>query len=281
MQCTTFGVYILLLDFQILASISDVLARLKTIIEWAKTNNSPLGYFPVVYHLMTEAVQRGIETGVFDDGPRMEKLDVVFAQRYFDAFDAWQGGRPTTLSWQRAFEAAQNPNLTVLQHILLGINAHIDLDLGIAAAQTSPGPNIHLLRTDFDRINTTIANLVDPVQDRLAQIFPILRIVDYLLGARDEHLANRLVQLGRTSAWTVASTLAPLEGELHATAIRTLDSGVAALARPIAEPPGRLLSAGLKLVRWGEFGTVQQKLEKLEGKLHWSDGFDELPIFSD
>ena len=73
-------------------SISDVLARLKTIIEWARANNSPLGYFPVVYHLMTEAVQRGIETGVFDDSPRMEKLDVVFAQRYFDAFDAWQAG---------------------------------------------------------------------------------------------------------------------------------------------------------------------------------------------
>ena len=155
----------------------------------------------------------------------------------------------------------------MLQHILLGINAHIDLDLGIAAAQTNPGPKIHLLRADFDRINTTIANLVDPVQDRLAQIFPLLRIVDYLLGARDEHLANRLIQVGRTSAWTVASTLAPLEGDVHAAAIRTLDGGVAVLARPIAEPPGRILSAGLRLVRWGEFGTVQQKLEKLEGKL--------------
>ncbi len=263
-----------------LTSISDVLARLETIIEWAKANNSPLGYFPVVYHLMTETVQRGIETGVFDDGPRMEKLDVVFAQRYFDAFDAWQAGRPTTLSWQCAFEATQNPNLTVLQHILLGINAHIDLDLGIAAAQTNPGASIYQHQGDFDRINTIIASLVDPVQDRLTKIFPVLWVIDYALSARDEHLANKIIHFGRTGAWSVATTLAPLEGDLHAAAVHTLDRGVAALARPIFQPPGRLLPVGLQLVRWGEFGTVRQKLEKLQGRLHWTDGFQSLPVFA-
>lgn len=235
--------------------------------EWAKANNSPLGYFPVVYRLMTEAVQQSIEAGLFDDGPRMERLDVLFAQRYFTAFDAWQAGLPTTTAWRQAFEAASNNNITVLQHVLLGINAHISLDLGIAAAQTCPGPEIQHLRTDFDRINGIIADLVNPMQDRLTQIFPLLWIADRLFRTHDERLANALIGLSRTGAWTVATTLASLAERQQPAAIREIDKGVAALSGPIAVPRGRWLPSVLRIVRWGELGSVAQKIEKLEGRM--------------
>ncbi|MFN0014427.1 MAG: DUF5995 family protein [Saprospiraceae bacterium] len=254
-----------------MTTISDVLARLAVIIEWAKANNSPLGYFAVVYRLMTEAVQNGITNNTFEDGPRMERLDVVFAQRYFDAFDAWQAGKPTTRSWDQAFRAAENGDLTVLQHILLGINAHIDLDLGIAAGQTNPGEKINDLERDFNRINDVIAGLVNPVQDRLAQIFPILWLVDKVLSNHDERLSNKLIGLGRDGAWTVATTIARLSNDMHPRAIDTLDLGVAAVAKPIAAPPGKWLRAGLRMVRWGEWGSVAQKIEKLQGRMVWMD----------
>lgn len=241
--------------------------------EWAKANNSPLGYFPVVYHLMTQAVQQGIQTGLFDDGPRMERLDILFAQRYFAAFDAWQAGLPTTLSWAQAFEAASSDNITVLQHVLLGINAHISLDLGIAAAQTCPGAEIQDLHTDFDRINGIIADLVNPMQDRLAQIFPLLWIADRLFRTHDERLANALIGLSRTGAWTVATTVALLTEHQQRTAISELDKGVAALSGPIAAPRSRLLPTVLRMVRWGELGSVAQKIEKLEGRMQWTPEF--------
>jgi len=252
-------------------NISDVLARLEGIIEWAKTNNSPLGYFPVVYHLMTEAVQRGIQTGAFEDGARMERLDVVFAQRYFDAFDAWQAGKPVSLAWRQAFEPAQNDNLIVLQHILLGINAHIELDLGIAAGMICPGEQIRDLERDFKQINAIIAGLVDPMQDRLIQIFPLLWVMDKLFSKSDEHLANRLMSVGRTGAWAVATTIANLGEQLRPLAIETLDKGVSEMAKPIAAPPARWLKAGLRVVRWSEWGGVVEKIEKLQGRMMWSD----------
>jgi hypothetical protein len=37
-------------------------------------------------------VKRGIAEGFFDDGPRMETLGVVFANRYLAAYEAWQAG---------------------------------------------------------------------------------------------------------------------------------------------------------------------------------------------
>jgi hypothetical protein len=37
---------------------------------------------------VTKKVKNGIENNLFDDGPRMEKLDVIFAKRYIDAYKA-------------------------------------------------------------------------------------------------------------------------------------------------------------------------------------------------
>ncbi|TNE60124.1 MAG: hypothetical protein EP344_07935 [Bacteroidetes bacterium] len=244
-------------------TIADVLARLETIIEENKAANSPLGYFPVIYHLMTAGVQQRIAEGAFDDGPRMERLDVVFAQRYFDAYDAWKKGRPTTGAWATAFSAAQDSNLTVLQHILLGINAHIHLDLGIAAATIQPGPDIQLLQQDFGRINQLIESLVDPVQDRLAEIFPLFRLLDWALRTWDERFANQIIGLGRAGAWKVATTLATLEGTVQEQAILELDKGVVLLGSRIHNP-GRWLAPAFRLACLAEMGSVGAKIEKLQ-----------------
>lgn len=54
---------------------------------------------------------RWIERGEFDDGARMERLDVAFADRYLDANAAAQDGLPTTTAWRTAFDAAgRNPH---------------------------------------------------------------------------------------------------------------------------------------------------------------------------
>jgi hypothetical protein len=246
-----------------LSTISDVLTRLEGIIEWAKTSNSPLGYFAVVYHITTAGVKHGIDKGIFDDCARMERLDVVFAERYFEAFDAWQAGRPVTKAWEAAFRAAENPHCTVLQHIVLGMNAHINLDLGIAAAQTAPGSSIAEVKEDFYRINDIIAGLVDEVQDRLAAIFPVFGLLDRALRSRDERMANLTIRYARSGAWTAATTLATLEQQEHERIIRELDAGVWVLASRI-QTPGSWLTPALRVVRWGETGSVRRKIEKLQ-----------------
>src|SRR5690606_41399624 len=58
----------------------------------------------------------------------------------------------------------------VLQHLLLGMNAHINLDLGIAAAETAPGTALPALKRDFDEITTLLGEMLDDVQDRIGRI---------------------------------------------------------------------------------------------------------------
>src|SRR5210317_272220 len=107
-------------------TIKDVLKRLDTIIYDCKVKNSSLGYFPILYRKVTKRIEQGIANKEFEDNQRMELLDILFAKRFIDAWDDYQAMGATTLSWKLAFEQEKSP-LLVMQHILLGINAHINL----------------------------------------------------------------------------------------------------------------------------------------------------------
>jgi hypothetical protein len=83
----------------------------------------------------------------------LKKLDVIFANRYLEAYHAYKAGQRARKSWQISFEA-KNKDLLLMQHLLLGMNAHINLDLGIAAAQTVESTqDIKTLHNDFNKIN--------------------------------------------------------------------------------------------------------------------------------
>jgi hypothetical protein len=208
-------------------------------------------------------VRDGIEAGLFENGSRMEQLDVRFAQRYFDAFDAWQAGQQPTQSWQTAFEASRHDQFAVMQHILLGINAHINLDLGIAAAQTRSGDAVFGLRKDFDRINDIIAGLTDRVQDRLADIWLPFGLLDWLLRTEDEGWVHFSIRVARGASWKAATALAfTQQNETEKALIRELDTAVCFFAQKIKEP-GFWINLGLKFMRRYERGSVREKIETL------------------
>lgn len=189
-------------------TIDEVIDRLDEIIAWAAARESRLGYFPCLYRAVTVAVRDGIAAGRFEDGPRMERLDVHFANRYLLAWAAWQAGQPAPRVWQVAFDLADWRGLSVMQHLLLGMNAHINLDLGIAAAETAPGTTLPALRRDFDEINRLLAEMIDSVQDQLGHISPGLRLLDRLGGRIDEGLARLGLLQARRHAWGIARRVA-------------------------------------------------------------------------
>ncbi|MEO5782294.1 MAG: DUF5995 family protein, partial [Ginsengibacter sp.] len=138
-------------------SIIEVITELDKVIEWSKLNQSRIGYFASLYRNMTIVVQRGIANKFFDDSARTERLDVTFANRYLQAWQAYTNKQKCSAAWQKTFDFCNNNNLVVLQHLILGINTHINLDLAIAAAETCPGEKIYDLQNDFEKINVVIA----------------------------------------------------------------------------------------------------------------------------
>ena len=165
------------------STIDEVIENLDGVIARARRQDSRAGYFPALYRKVTVRVKEGIRDGVFEDGERMERLDVIFASRYLEAVSAVARGEPTTRSWAVSFRAARSWWPIVLQHLLLGMNAHINLDLGIAAARTAPGAELASLENDFNTINDVLAKLVNGVKEELTAVWPRLRRLDRWPGA--------------------------------------------------------------------------------------------------
>ena len=243
-------------------TIDEVIDRLQRIVEDAQQADSPMGYFAALYRSVTVAVKQKIEEGYFDDNARMERLDVIFANRYLDAYDAYRAGRSPARSWKFAFDAAGRWPYIVLQHLFLGMNAHINLDLGIAAARVAPGGDIASLENDFKKINTILISLIDEVERKLAEIWPMLRLLDWLALRSDERLAAFSMEKARDSAWQNAVELAQCADASRGDRIDALDRKVLDYARLVSNP-GVLTGSVFLLVRLGELGSARRKVEAL------------------
>ncbi|WP_109434547.1 DUF5995 family protein [Aquimarina sp. AU119] len=243
-------------------TINDVIITLGNIILESKTNNNPLGYFATLYRKVTIKVKEGIDNDFFDDGPRMEKLDVIFANRYLDAYFTFQENKTVTKSWEKAFNLSNKYWPIVLQHLLIGINAHINLDLGIAAAEVAKGEDIENLKGDFDKINEVLSSLVKEVENDLAEIWPTLKKILKWTRKVDDFLVDFSMKLARDGAWEFAKELSSSPGNMITELIRERDVKVAEKARIVIKP-GFIVQMVLMIVRLGERGTIRDKINDL------------------
>ncbi len=244
-------------------TIDDVINQLNDIVDWSKHNNSRMGYFAALYRKVTIQVKKGIADGFFDDGPRMERLDVIFANRYIHACYLYQTDQTPTQSWVRAFDETDRWWPIVLQHLLLGMNAHINLDLGIAAAETVPSEELQNLKGDFDKINQVLAGLVGDVLKELAEIWLLLGLLNKYLGSVENAIINFSMEKARDAAWSFAETLSPLSDENRKQEIVDKDEMIALFSNVISHP-GFTGSLVTKVIRLGERGTIRQHIEILE-----------------
>ncbi len=234
-------------------SINEVIVHLDNIIEWSKKQNSRIGYFATLYRSMTIAVQKGIANNSFKDGKRMERLDTIFANRYLQAWYAYVNKQTYSNAWRSTFSACDNGNLVVLQHLLLGINTHINLDLGIAAAETCPGDKIHDLREDFEKINDVIASLMQTVQDNLSKVWWPLKMLTKISNNRHEAVLNFSIDSARKASWANAVALAVVQGDANKNYITMMDNTVVRIGNRIMDP-------GLAM------GFVLQQVRRMEDK---------------
>jgi hypothetical protein len=212
------------------STIDEVVHRLTDIIAESIRTGSRLGYFAALYNRVTMRVRQGVARGEFEDNRRMEQLDVYFANRYLDAYDQHRRGELPSRSWAVAFAAAERADHTVLQHLMLGMNAHIGLDLGVAAARVSPGRALSALKQDFYKINDVLYSLVALVEEQNETIAPMLgQMVRFTDGA-ERTVADFFMGQARDMAWLFATELAPLSPAAQLPVIGRQDLMISATA---------------------------------------------------
>ncbi|MFY1045213.1 DUF5995 family protein [Chryseobacterium sp. GP-SGM7] len=244
-------------------TIEEVLKKLDEIIAWSKANQSPVGYFACTYRIMTAQVLKGIQQKKFEDNPRMILLDIAFASRYLNAWENYSKGKKCSNSWYLAFEATKNKNLLILQHIFLGMNAHINLDLGISAASIMPYRKINPLKTDFERINSVISSINQNVQDSLNKICYPVNLIDQLSNGKDNAILDFAISKARDTSWATAVISSNTPNFLKDSVINIVDYAAAKVASQILNP--KLLSSALaKELKKCESNDVVKNIEILE-----------------
>ncbi len=244
-------------------SIKEVIDELRRITNLGALTNIRCAYFAFVYYYTTQGIQLALEAKAFEDNERMERFDVLFANLYLQAFEDFLDKKPVRKAWQTAFEAEAAP-LSIMQHVLLGMNAHINLDLGVAASILMEGKDLQLLKNDFMKVNSILANILDDLQQRLSRASPMLYLLDRVGGKRDETLINFCMARARDYAWLLAVDLSKLPPAQRAQRIEAADHLASRIAQRIYSPPSRLLRTSLRLISAFEPKTVGRAIEALK-----------------
>lgn len=204
------------------SSYPTVTAHMQALIAHWEDSDDRRCIFLDCYCSMTGNTLDALTQNRFHDREWVNRLLHRFAHYYFEALAAYeQPEGQTPAVWQLTYDAGRRDELSVLQHLLLGVNAHINYDLALALrdllapewATLSPD-EVRRRYEDHLLVNQIIAETVDTVQDEVVERYaPALDLVDKLLGPVDEWATARVIGKWRDEVWENALALLAAENE--------------------------------------------------------------------
>lgn len=244
-------------------TIDQVLEQLDAIIADSVKNNDPFGFFAYIYRRTTAQIKLAIIEKKFEDNARMEKFDVLFANKYLDAYRDFHSGKAVCSPWAEAFDVKKD-RLTILQHIILGMNAHINYDLGMSAAEFSEGGDIESLKNDFMKVNEVLSSLVDELQVKVGRVSRLMFLLDWIGKRNDEAVMDFSMEKARKQAWNFAVAQSALGGQAKQAMIDEVDSIIGRLGDKVKHPPGKVAAFTLKVISYFEEKDVRKVITRLE-----------------
>lgn len=164
---------------------------------------NPKAVFAMAYLFMTHNARNLVRDGYFDNGNKMVNFVTTFAARYIEAIDEWESGRTWNVSqpWAVYFSSLESNRTDVTQDITIGMNAHINYDLAIAAYQE--GYAVPQWRDDYFRINDLMAQIDPNITHNLGRYDPQFYNTDFV-SLVYFHASIEFVTSWRTSAYATA-----------------------------------------------------------------------------
>lgn len=90
----------------------------------------------------------------------MKQLDSNFAKFYFDALREYVDTNQTTPAWKIMFDFCRQKTSLPLIYLALGVNAHVNNDLGLSLFEIVKRKNY---KGDFNKVNKIISDSLDEV----------------------------------------------------------------------------------------------------------------------
>jgi hypothetical protein len=208
--------------------LEDTIDALRTV---ALESEDGSGYFPAMYARVTDRIDRAVVEGRFGDATGMIDLARSFAGWYLRPRS---GTEPIPGSWRAAWDVGGDGRLLIVQHLLLGINAHVNHDLPQVVIEVADRRrDLTGIRADFDAINDVLAGTLPHV---LRDLGRASRWVNAAGAAGGGRLFSFSLTAARDQAWRYASRCWPLDPQHRSREAATLDEMVRVLAYLVTRP---------------------------------------------
>lgn len=184
------------------AGVDQVVAALQQRLDQLPTALAHRRVFIETYQRTTRAVAAAVDAGYFEDPAWVARWDVAFAELFLLAHDADLAGGEVPRPWRLAFAA--DPQLPVLAHLLLGMNAHINFDLPPAMLSVISNDEfadrvlLERRRRDHERIDRILASRVAAEDIAIGGRRTVL---DRLLQPLNRLSSRRFLREARRKVW--------------------------------------------------------------------------------
>lgn len=182
-------------------NINEVVIELEKIAKNSIATKSNAVHFAFIYYEISKAIQEGIQLGVFEDNERMSWFTANFGNRYLEAYYLYQKGLPISQCWKYAFDCVEQNSFSVVQHLLLGINAHINLDLVFATHDLYHYADPKTLEKDFFKIDELLTQVYCRLLPRYAKFSLGIKILNIMPHALSQPFLKSHVLRIRKRAW--------------------------------------------------------------------------------
>jgi hypothetical protein len=230
-----------------------LIVRMADLLQSLEDAGDPGRFFLGTYLRTTRAVAAAMGAGAFQDADWVARWDVDFAGRYLDALDAHRADGEVPAPWRLAFGA--RPGLPPEAHVLLGMNAHINVDLPQSLVAMIPPEDfadpavLARRRRDHERIDGVLASRVAEEDVALQRAGGRRTPLDGLLAPANR-VASRLFLLeSRRKVWANARALdgARLAGSAaYASRLAELEAASADRVRDLLRPGPVLLRLAVR-----------------------------------
>jgi hypothetical protein len=204
-----------------LPAIDGLIENMTVLLVPLRQRQDPRRFFHATYLRTTQAVRAELSAGGFEDRAWVERWDVAFAQFYLDALEADLAHGAVPGPWAAAFAAAgmRDREVPPLQHVLLGMNAHINYDLPqallavITDSEFDDAPLLARRAADHRHIDDVLGMLVDRREGLPDAPGSRPTVADRLLAPANRLATKRFLTESRAKVWANTRVLASARRE--------------------------------------------------------------------
>lgn len=206
-------------------------------------NDDLCGVFATAYLHITRSLNKAFDTDTFINNSWTKRYLVRFANLYREALlnDLLGKDEIVPKAWRISFDLADKKEGLIIQHLLLGINAHINHDLAIALYDVQIDPGREQKYSDHTQVNLILELATEGLKKAVAEKYaPILDSLDRALGSIDDEITEFSIPKAREHAWSMAVALTAADSDLEREILqKSLDEQAAVLSNLILSSPTR------------------------------------------